>query len=112
MNLQFVPLDESFPRYLRENPERFGHLIHPGPFAALAERLYAKARATSSDIHEHLPYLHRLASTVTHVTELGTRHGVSTSAFLHARPQTLITYDIARQDNIANLEMAAQEIGV
>lgn len=27
--LKFVPLDDSFPRYLREHPEKFSHLVKP-----------------------------------------------------------------------------------
>jgi hypothetical protein len=45
----------------------------------LGERYRA---ACPSDIHEHLPTLSELARECKHVTELGTRTGVSTLAFL------------------------------
>jgi beta-1,4-mannosyl-glycoprotein beta-1,4-N-acetylglucosaminyltransferase len=112
MRFHCVPLGPSFPCYLCANPERFQHLIHPGPYIPRATWLYERAAATPSDINEHLPYLRRLASTVEHVTEFGTRHGLSTSAFLDARPQKLITYDRERQDAVSLLEAAAQELGV
>ena len=41
------------------------------------------ARDTPSDINEHMEVLKGLADEVDHVTEMGTRTGVSTRAFLH-----------------------------
>ncbi len=45
---------------------------------------YRIARDTPSDINEHIEVLKNLADSVEHVTEMGTRTGVSTRAFLAA----------------------------
>jgi GT2 family glycosyltransferase/Tfp pilus assembly protein PilF len=55
--------------------------------------LYRAACATPSDIHEHCPVLYELAKGCEHITEFGTRTGVSTTAFLFAQPRKLICYD-------------------
>ncbi len=48
-----------------------------------------------SDINEHLPVLKEYASRCDHVTELGTRFGNSTVAFMAAKPKKFITYEVA-----------------
>jgi len=52
-----------------------------------------------SDINEHLPVLLKLTqhSQVHTIVELGTRNGVSTTAFLLAAPRRLICYDLSFQ---------------
>jgi hypothetical protein len=60
------------------------------------EALYEEACRAPSDIHEHLPTLRRLASGLCHVTEMGTRTAVSTTALLAARPAKLVCYDKVR----------------
>lgn len=47
-----------------------------------------------SDINEHLGTLRTLASECQHVTEFGTRGGVSTVALLAGGPQTVASYDV------------------
>jgi GT2 family glycosyltransferase/predicted Zn-dependent protease len=64
----------------------------PISVATLAD-LYDAACTTPSDIHEHCPLLHGLAKTCRHVTEFGTRTGVSTAALLFAQPDKLVCYD-------------------
>lgn len=64
----------------------------PGSGPTLAD-LYRAACATPSDIHEHLPTLYALARLCRHVTEMGTRAGVSTTALLFAQPERLVCYD-------------------
>ncbi len=59
------------------------------------EYRYVLACATASDIVDHLPLLYRLAKG-REVVELGTRRGVSTLAFLAARPKALHAWDINR----------------
>ena len=54
---------------------------------------YRIARDTPSDINEHIEVLKSLADEVDHVTEMGTRTGVSTRAFL-ASDVTLRAYDL------------------
>lgn len=58
------------------------------------EQHYQRAASTPSDINEHAPTLRRLASECEHVTEMGTRHGVSSVAFLAAQPKTFVTIDL------------------
>ena len=55
--------------------------VHPELAAA-----YHRACATPGDIYLHLPTLYRYASCCRHVTEFGTRTGVSTLALLRALP--------------------------
>src|SRR5581483_7498407 len=74
--------------------------------------LFERAVNTPSDIWEHVPVLYKYASTVGHVTEFGTNVGNSTSAFLFARPRTLITYDVERHAKVSELETAAAEAGI
>lgn len=72
----------------------------------LAEHYEAACRAPS-DINEHLPTLYALARQCAHVTELGTRTGVSTLAFLYARPKKLVCYDLMRHPEIDQLQALA-----
>lgn len=52
-------------------------------------------RGHIADIKEHLPILYDLANKCTHITEFGTRGGVSTTAFLYApRVKIVVAYDI------------------
>lgn len=55
---------------------------------------YEVLKATPSDIHEHLETLFKYASQCEHVTEIGMRGAVSTTALLAAQPKTLISWDI------------------
>jgi hypothetical protein len=61
--------------------------------ASNRERHYEKAAKKPSDINEHVPVLRRLASECEHVTEMGTRHGTSSVAFLAAQPAKFVTID-------------------
>jgi hypothetical protein len=69
-----------------------------------------------SDIYQLLPILHMHALKCNHITEFGVRSIVSTWAFLSARPQTLVSYDLAHPNNSGgNLQQAidaAAEAGV
>jgi predicted O-methyltransferase YrrM len=74
---------------------------------------YSAMVATPSDINELLPVLHHYGSLSAHITEMGTRSGVSTVSFLHTRPRKLIAYDIKRSPEVAqNLNELAIEAGV
>lgn len=68
------------------------------------EQRFERLSTTSSDINEHLRTLYNYASRVKHITEVGTRHGVSTTAFLMAQPSKLVCYDIARTPDVDILE--------
>jgi hypothetical protein len=69
--------------------------------------LYDEACQTPSDIHEHLPTLFELASQCRHVTELGTRTGVPTTALLFAQPDELVCYDLKKYPQVYRLEALA-----
>jgi beta-1,4-mannosyl-glycoprotein beta-1,4-N-acetylglucosaminyltransferase len=140
IGLRFTPLDRSYPKYLFENQERFRDLIYtniqtnsslplpsdpgvavyseaavpaPAPENTLgAAALFERALGTAGDIREHLDFLYRLASTVEHITELGTRRGASASAFLLARPRRLVCYDLDRSEAVSELEAAAEKENV
>lgn len=80
-------------------------------FAEL-RRLYDLARATPSDIVEHVPTLHRLAKQCRHVTEFGTRSAVSTTALAYALPEKLHCYDLDYSDEARQVLTLAAEAGV
>ncbi|MEX2119339.1 MAG: class I SAM-dependent methyltransferase [Pirellulales bacterium] len=71
------------------------------------EELYRVARERPSDINEHVPTLYRYASTCRHITEFGTRAGVSTAAFLYAQPDFLCCYDVHPSNQVFELEIVA-----
>lgn len=60
------------------------------------EDLYHKAWHRGPNIGEHCPTLRLLASECESVTEFGTSHAVSTTAFLAAQPGRLTTIDKAQ----------------
>jgi GT2 family glycosyltransferase/Flp pilus assembly protein TadD len=69
--------------------------------------LYHAACTTPADIHEHLPTLYHLASRCRHVTEFGTRTGVSTTALLFAQPERLVCYDLVKHAQVLRLQVLA-----
>ena len=70
----------------------------------LIKEYYNEYYIKKSDINEHLPTLFKYASSCDHITEMGVRSGVSTVAFLQAKPKILISIDIIKHKNINNLE--------
>ena len=72
------------------------------------EETYKNKCQTKTDINEHLPTLFKYAKMVKHITELGTRYGESTWAFLHARPERLISHDINKTPPVQGIENAAK----
>jgi tetratricopeptide (TPR) repeat protein len=70
--------------------------------------LYREACTTPSDINEHCPTLYALAKECRHVTEMGTRTGVSTTAFLFAQPDRLVCYDRVRSAQVNVLQVLAR----
>lgn len=62
-----------------------------------------------TDINEHLPILREYAEKCKHITELGTRFGNSTVAFMAARPKKFITYDVAYNPRIDYLKKIAAD---
>jgi len=79
------------------------------------EDLYQEHCSRRSDINEHLPTLKRYGDQCATITEMGVRKGVSTSAWLMARPRRLRSYDLdgafflARRE--ATYQRAAAEVG-
>lgn len=71
------------------------------------DKLYLMAATIPSDIWEHVHVLRKLASLCEHVTELGTRSGVGTTALLAGRPKKLVAYDLVRYPQVDKLEGAA-----
>ena len=71
---------------------------------------YRLARDTPSDINEHIEVLRTLADSVEHVTEMGTRTGVSTRAFLSS-DVTLRAYDLFLDTYVSELFDLAQKEG-
>lgn len=74
------------------------------------ENEYLSSCNLTSDINENLPILRDLASTCTHVTEMGVRHGTSTRAFL-ATDCILRSYDIFTDATVTELFNKAKTIG-
>lgn len=71
--------------------------------SAIQNRLQ-EVKNIPTDINEHLDTLYNLAKECEHITEFGTRHGVSTVAFLAAQPKKLICYDIDRKPEVDLLD--------
>ncbi len=57
------------------------------------EELYEVNCIKKSDIYKHLPILLKYAKRCKHITEMGARTGMSTSAFMHARVEKFVSYD-------------------
>lgn len=68
----------------------------------LAER-YAKLCATPSSINELLPVLRRYAEQVSSIAEFGVDIGQSTTAFLMAQPQRLLSFDVVQSPTLGEL---------
>lgn len=87
--------------------DHYAEALEASPPASL-DQLYDADCRTHSDIAEHLATLHGLAKECSHVTELGTHIGHSTTAFLAARPAVLVCYDLVRQPAVDVLARASQ----
>ena len=74
------------------------------------EKQYQTEKNTRSDINEHLHDLYTLACDCTHVTEMGSRFGASTKAFLKA-PVSLRAYDLEIHPPLMELFKIARKAG-
>ena len=72
------------------------------------ENLFREAKQSPSDINEHVERLCELGKECPHITEFGSRGGVSTTAWVAARPKKLVCYDLARFGSIDRIEQAAR----
>jgi hypothetical protein len=79
----------------------------PGTDGITLAGLYQAACSNPSDLKEHVPTLAALARECRHITELGSRTPLSTTAFLFAQPHRLITYGLRRLPEINQLEILA-----
>ena len=73
---------------------------------------YELACKCDSDINEHLPMLRKYADMCTHITEMGTRYGNSTIAFMSSYPQKFIAYDVTPNDRIEYLKIVAKDCNI
>lgn len=62
-----------------------------------------------SDINEHLRTLKIYGQWSEHITELGTRYGNSTIAFMATNPVRFVSYDVAWNERIDYLKLVAKE---
>jgi hypothetical protein len=76
------------------------------------EEEYQLACKCDSDINEHLPTLRRYAEQCTHITEMGTRYGNSTIAFMSSHPRKFISYDVTPNDRIEYLQIVARDANI
>lgn len=92
-------LREDWPEYMKRSP---------------LDELYDMAANQPSDINEHVPTLRALAESIEdcRILELGVRTGVSTRAFLAARPQHLTSVDLTFEHLDVQIEAAAKLEGV
>lgn len=65
-----------------------------------------------SDIWEHLPQLFKYTKEYDHITEVGTRHGISTTALMCGMPKKLVCYDLAKTEEVIWLQRLAKVIGI
>lgn len=73
---------------------------------------YQELCNTPSDINYHLPKLREYAEKCNHVTEMGMRTCVSTYAFLAAKPEKIVSYDINYDKEVENVKRLALGDGV
>ena len=64
------------------------------------------------DIVEHLEDIRKLAGNCSHITEFGTRRGVSTTALLCGLPKKLVCYDLEKLPDVEELAALAADNGV
>lgn len=67
------------------------------------EERYNKLCATPSSVNEHLPTLRRYAEMSESVAEFGVDIGQSTTAFLMAQPNRLLSVDVVYHDGLTEL---------
>lgn len=83
---------------------------------ALSELLYQWAANHKddgkNDIQNYASLFRRLALECKHITEFGTRNGMSTGGFLSGIPRVFRAYDIDRRPNVDMLETTAKLMGI
>jgi predicted O-methyltransferase YrrM len=78
----------------------------------LLEFSYNFSCFNKSDINEHLPVLAEYANECSHITEFGTRTGVSTWAWLVSKAKTIRCFDIDKEveNNLKIHQLAVKEL--
>lgn len=71
-----------------------------------------KLAAEPSDMHPYMPTLIQYAKKCSHITEFGVRTGASTFAFLMAKPDRMISYDINYTADAKLAESLARKEGI
>lgn len=79
--------------------------IEPNMEAILAK--YEEKVNTASDINQLLPYIRAVAEVCPVITEFGVRQPTSTYALLAGNPQKLTSYDVYKDDAVAEVEEIA-----
>lgn len=90
-----------------------GDITEPYPGTdprAVLEEEYNNACKTPTDINEHLPTLRALADECESVTELGTRNGQSTRAFLASDAYQITSLDLYIDPEVEKLFVLARKI--
>lgn len=75
-------------------------------------QLYEGYCKSPSDINQHLPTLKSYSEKCTHVTEMGVREGISTTALLLGKPKNLVGYDINLKESVHLLKELAENEGL
>lgn len=76
---------------------------------AIYSKYLEKCADIESDIYYHLPKLKEYAERCKHCTEFGVRIPTSTYAFLAAKPNRLVSYDIGRYPQVDEVEKLCLE---
>lgn len=76
------------------------------------KQLFEQACNTPHNIEQHLPKLYELGCQVQSITELGVDIGMSTRAFLYAKPKKLTSIDIVEAPNVREYFNYCQEQGL
>lgn len=77
------------------------------------EERYLWACESPSDIKDLIPTMRKYGEQCQHITEFGVNRGVSTSAWLAAKPKKLVCYDIVAQgESLMAISKVASENGI
>jgi beta-1,4-mannosyl-glycoprotein beta-1,4-N-acetylglucosaminyltransferase len=101
---------DLLPKELFLLPRVVNYLLPTNTSTSILDIEYLNACDTKSDINQHLPVLKELAETCNSVTEMGTRDGQSTRAFLVTNTK-ITAYDLELDNRVIELFDAAKQAG-
>ena len=81
------------------------------PIEKLRE-LFIQRKTQWSDIQDHMDTLVQYGNECAHITEFGTRHGNSTTAFLWSIPKKLVCYDLHKKPEVDELAKIAKQMDI